>query len=51
MTTELFLGSLTILTLAGIIIIALTADDRISRSNNSDREDSRDGRKRSNSDR
>lgn len=38
MTTELFLGSLTILTLVGIIIVALTANDRISRSGNSHRD-------------
>lgn len=34
MAMELFLGSLTILTLAGIIIVALTSSDRITRSDN-----------------
>lgn len=51
MATELFLGSLTILTLAGIIIVALTTDDRVGRPNGSDREDRRDRPKRSESDR
>ena len=51
MTTELFLGSLTILTLAGIIIVALTSNDRISRPNNSNSDDGHSNPKhRSNSD-
>lgn len=37
MTTELFIGSLMILTLAAIIIVALTTDNRVSRSNGTDR--------------
>ena len=52
MTTELFLGSLTILTLAGIIIIALTTNDRVSRPKNSNRNSGQaDRQSRSNSDR
>lgn len=50
MTTELFIGCLLILTLAAVIIVAMTTNDRVVRPDNQNTTDrSRESKKQSNS--